>query len=311
MSTDPTTKNKFFRVRLSQVSETFEDIFTTLAFEHGATGVSEALHYSQPNLAYEPHILHTQNHEMDLFFEQKPSEAFFSAITEMAPQVRWSVFEEEQKDWLEEWKKGYEAFKLVGPHWVIPSWITPPKECSSPLFIDPGMAFGTGTHATTQIAAYLVQKISQDILKNLDHKKNLLDVGTGTAILAMLAAKNGFEKIIGLEIDPEARRTARQNLVLNNITNVEISDSPIEEFKGQFDVVVANIIDGVLVQLKKDLLRLTKDNGYLILTGILKERDQYFFENFIENSHVKVIRRLENDEWVGYLVQKILETSQD
>lgn len=289
------------------VSEVFEDIFTTLAFEHGASGVSEALHYSQPNLAYDPHILPTQAHDIDVFFETAPSENFFKSLNELSPQVKWKVFEEEQKDWLEEWKKGFEAFKLIGPHWVVPSWITPPAECKSPLFIDPGMAFGTGTHATTKIAAYFVQKVSQDLLAATDSQKKLLDVGTGTAILAMLASKNGFHSVYGLEIDPEARRTARQNIALNKITNIEVPDTPIEEFKGAFDVVVANIIDGVLVQLKKDLLRLTKDSGYLILTGILKERDEYFFANFIEKAPVKVVRRLENDEWVGYLVQKTPE----
>lgn len=300
-------KTTFYRVRLMHVSEVHEDIFTTLAFEHGASGVSEALHYSQPNLAYDPHILPTQAHDIDVFFETAPSENFFKSLTELSPHVKWKIFEEEQKDWLEEWKKGFEAFKLIGPHWVVPSWITPPEECKSPLFIDPGMAFGTGTHATTKIAAYFVQKVSQDLLQENSSPQKLLDVGTGTAILAMLAAKNGFQSVYGLEIDPEARRTARQNITLNKITNIEIPDTPIEEFKGSFDVVVANIIDGVLVQLKKDLLRLTKDSGYLILTGILKERDEYFFAHFIEKAPVKVVRRLENDEWVGYLVQKTSE----
>lgn len=303
--TTSASKSKFFRVRLTSVSEAFEDIFTTLAFEHGANGVSEALHYSQPNLAYDPHILPTQNHEMDIFFETTPSDDFFKTITEMAPQVKWKIFEEEQKDWLEEWKKGYEPFKLVGPHWVIPSWITPPENCKSPLFIDPGMAFGTGTHATTKIAAYLVHKLGQDIFAPTTTERKVLDVGTGTAILAMLASRIGFQSVVGLEIDPEARRTARENIKLNNFTNIEISDTPIEEFRGSFDLVVANIIDGVLIQLKRELMRLAKDSGYLILTGILRERDEFFFEKFIEDTNLKVVRRLEDQEWVGYLVQKI------
>src|SRR5690606_14857175 len=122
------------------------------------------------------------------------------------------------------------------------------------IYIDPGMAFGTGTHATTKMAAYFVQKLGSQFKKDLKGK-SLLDVGTGTAILAMLASHEGVERILGLEIDPEARRVARENIVLNKLTNVEISDKPLEETGEKFDFVVANIIDGVLIQLKDALLR--------------------------------------------------------
>lgn len=292
----------YFRVRLTQVNDTFEDILTTHAFEFGANGVSEALNYIQRDLNYDPSILPTRSHELDVFFNEKPSDDFFTGITKLNPQVRWSIHQEETKDWLEEWKKGFVAFKLTGPFWVVPSWLEKPKECEKPLYIDPGMAFGTGTHATTQLAAYFVNKVSE---KFQGKNASLLDVGTGTGILAMLGRQAGFVKVMGLEIDPEARRTARQNIELNKCDNIEIPDKPIEETGERFDVVVANIIDGVLVHLKNDLIRTTKPGGYLILTGILKERDSQFFEKFLETDGLKVDRRLEKDEWVGYLVQKI------
>jgi ribosomal protein L11 methyltransferase len=166
------------------------------------------------------------------------------------------------------------------------------------------MAFGTGTHATTKMASYFVHKLSEKYQDKIPHW-TLLDVGTGTAILAMLALKSGFGLVSGIEIDPEARRVAKENVKLNKMTEIDISDALLEEVRGEYDVVIANIIDGVLINIKKDLLRVLKPGGFLFLTGILTERDNLFFEKFIEASNLKVLRRLEKEEWVGYWVQKL------
>lgn len=287
--------NSYYRIRLTDVPAPMEDIVTTHCFESGALGVSEALNYKQPDLTYDAEVLHSRSHDMDVFFNNHPSEDFFSGLKKFVSNAQWTVFEEEHKDWLEEWKKDFKAFKLVQDVWVVPSWLQAPPEAKRNLFIDPGMAFGTGTHATTQIAAALIYQLHKSH-KNL----SLLDVGTGTAILALLAEQLQFNPIWGLEIDPEARRVARENILKNNAQNILIVDEAIEDLKGSFDVVVANIIDGVLVRIKSPLLRVVKENGFLIATGILKERDNEFFEDFTAGTNLKVVRRIEKDEWVGY-----------
>lgn len=296
------SETSYFRVRLSQVPAELEDIITTHSFEAGASGVTEALAFSQPDLTYDPKVMSGNTHDMDVFFQETPPQAFFDGLVSYSPFIRAQTFEEEQKDWLEEWKKGFKAFKLVGDFWVVPSWLTPPPECKHPIYIDPGMAFGTGTHATTQMMAFFIHKLT---VKHQAEVKNwsLLDVGTGTAILAMLAQLGGVNSVTGIEIDAEARRVARENVKLNKLEQIALPDSLLEELRGQFDVVVANIIDGVLIKIKKDLLKVLKPGGYMLLTGILEERDSHFFENFIEGSGLTVIRRLEKDEWVGYWVQ--------
>lgn len=293
----------YFRVRLSQVPNLLEDDITAHSFEFGASGVTEALVYTQPDLTYDPDLVPVKSHDLDVFFLEKPAQEFFSGLGEYDQSIKWHLFEEEDKDWLEEWKKGFKPFQLVGPFWIVPSWLQPPPECEQPIYIDPGMAFGTGTHATTKMASYFVHKLAEK------HKKQipdwtLLDVGTGTAILAMLAQKSGFGLVTGIEIDPEARRVAKENVKLNKLNDIEISDALLEEVRGEFDVVIANIIDGVLINIRKDLLRVLKPGGFLFLTGILTERDNLFFEKFIEASNLKVLRRLEKEEWVGYWVQK-------
>ncbi|WP_413580406.1 50S ribosomal protein L11 methyltransferase [Bdellovibrio sp. HCB288] len=299
VTTQGMSENKYFRVRLSQVPADLEDIITTHSFSCGASGVTEALVFTQPDLTYDPTLVNVSSHELDVFFPNSPEADFFKGLTEYSALIRWQIYEEENKDWLEEWKKGFVPFRLIGDFWVVPSWLTPPPECKHAIYIDPGMAFGTGTHATTQMMAFFINKLAEK------HKANLadwalLDVGTGTAILAMLAQMSGVGLVAGIEIDPEARRVARDNVKLNKLPQIDIPETQLDEIRGPYDVVVANIIDGVLINIKKDLLRVLKPGGHILLTGILEERDNHFFEKFFEGTNLEVVRRLEKDEWVGY-----------
>lgn len=300
------SQNTYFKVRLSHVPRTQEDEVTSFCFEHKALGLSEVLGFKQPDLTYDPSLVPRALLELEVFFEKTPEQTFYTGLKELNSMIQVQTFEEENKDWLAEWKKGFVPFKLVGPIWIVPSWLEKPEGVEMEIKIDPGMAFGTGTHATTKMASYFVHKLSQE---NRDQVKNwtVLDVGTGTAILAVLAELCGFGLITGVEIDPEARRKARENCDLNKTSSVEITDKQLDEIKEQYDVVVANIIDGVLIRIKKDLLRSVKPGGHLFLTGILQERDDHFFTKFIEASpEIKVIKRIQKDEWVGYWVQKAL-----
>jgi ribosomal protein L11 methyltransferase len=220
-------------------------------------------------------------------------------LLDVYPQIKWEVLEEAQKDWLEEWKKGFKPFQLVGPYWVVPSWEKAPLEAQVALHIDPGMAFGTGTHATTQLAAAFIHRFFQKLQSQ--KSVSVLDVGTGTAILAILASLAGAENVLGIDVDPEACRVARENLLRNPEANqVKISDQLIEELRESYHLVVANIIDGVLLKIKNDLLRVMKPNGHIIVTGILEERENQFLDEFLKDSDLKIERRLVKDEWVGY-----------
>lgn len=291
--------NHFIRLRLIHVPTQMEDIITGHSFDFGATGVTEALSFSQPDLTYDPNILHGKTHDLDVYFTEPPVQEYFDKLLEYAPRLTWQIFEEENKDWLEEWKKGFKPFSLVGPYWVIPSWFEAPPEAKFPIFIDPGMAFGTGTHATTKMAAYFVHKLSKSLPN--PQEKSLIDVGTGTGILAMLAAHHDVGQIKGIEIDPEARRVARENIEKNKMSDkVEITDQLLENIKEPYDIVVANIIDGVLIQLRDQLLSILAPGGHLFLTGILLEREEIFLDEFIKVSGLETFRRIEEDEWVGY-----------
>lgn len=291
----------YIRIRLTNLTKEQEDIITTHSFECGASGVSEALKFSQPDLTYEPRVVESNNHEIDVFFTERPGCQFFDGILEVDQKIQWNIYEEETKDWLEEWKKDFKAFKLVDAFWIVPSWEPLPNENVQPIFIDPGMAFGTGTHATTQMASYFLNKFAK---KNAVTDLTFLDVGTGTGILAIMADKLGFKSATGLEIDPEARRVAKENIERNKTQNTIISEQLIEEYRTSSDVVIANIIDGVLIQIRKELIRATKNQGSLFLTGILKENEENFLKEFIEDSPVKIELRIEKDEWIGFWLTK-------
>lgn len=295
-----TNEQTYFRIRVKKVPANLEAEMTELSFEHGCTGLSEALNYVQKDLVYDPEIRPQRFHDMDVFFTTKPSPDFFDSLYSLDSNIECQIIEEAHKDWLEEWKKGFEPFPLVGPFWVVPSWFAAPDEAEAPLFIDPGMAFGTGTHATTQMAAALIYKTIKK--KPLGSVGNVLDVGTGTAILAMLAKIAGAENVIGIDIDPEARRVARENIDRNKVSEIEILEETLEEVRSSFDLVVANIIDGVLIHLKDDLYRVTKSGGHLIITGILEEREGAFIDQFLQDTDLKIEGRLAKDEWVGYLL---------
>lgn len=299
-----TQNQQYYRIRLTNIPRAQEDELSVIAFHFGALGLSEALSFTQPDLTYDPSLIPKRFLDLDVFFNNKPANDFFEALKNLNPMIQSQTLTEDQKDWLAEWKKGFVPFKLVGPVWVVPSWLEKPAEAEKQILIDPGMAFGTGTHATTKMASYFIHKLSTESPNDIKNW-NVLDVGTGTAILAVLAEICGYGLITGIEIDPEARRKARENCELNKSQQVLISDQQLEEVRDQYEVVVANIIDGVLIKLRKDLIRVVKPKGHLFLTGILQERDNLFFERFIEATpEIKVLKRIQKDEWVGYWVQK-------
>lgn len=287
-----------------------EDDFTNLCFELGASGVAEDLKFTQKDLRYDPDIVETPQMDVKVFFseEEGPLAAdergrILDSLRLRFPQAKFEMSSEENKDWLAEWKKGFKPFLFSSPFWVIPSWLQPPPEAPQDpklhIYVEPGMAFGTGTHETTRLAAGL---IIEDIRRQTP--QSLLDVGTGTGILALIAYRLGAQHLVGLDIDPEARRTARENLERNQATAIAIPDYQINEERGQYDVVVANIIDGVLLTLCHDLVRALKPGGRMVLSGVLMDREADFYQQFTADTGLKLLKKVSEGEWSAALLEK-------
>ncbi len=175
------------------------------------------------------------------------------------------VAREPFQDWNTEWRKHFEPFEVVPGLWIRPPWKAMAlDEGGAEIVIEPQMAFGTGHHETTRLMMQGMHELDL-------HGKSLLDLGTGSGILAIYAQMLGAGKIVGVDHDPDAIDNAKHNLTLNDVTSIEYA---IADVKGQsierFDVVLANINLRVLLDLVTDFRKMLMPNGRLLISGILE-----------------------------------------
>ncbi len=293
--------DQYFVITAKNLTELEAELLAADAFENGAAGTEEQLSFEQKNREYEPVTLSKERTALKIYFEVAPSLEWFEQLRGAYPEAQFELQSEKNQDWLAEWKKGFNPFELASGVWIVPSWCEAPKEAKQVIRIDPGMAFGTGTHETTRLASQFIGRHAQSILGG--GHRSALDVGTGTGILAFLAELLGFQTILANDIDPEARRVARENLALNTFKKVRIIDEDLNKIPGAFGLVIANIIDGVLVRLQNELKPRVGANGYLLLTGILEEREAIFLSEF-SFAGFRLVERTQLGEWVGFLLQK-------
>jgi ribosomal protein L11 methyltransferase len=189
--------------------------------------------------------------------------------------VGGTIVEVPDEDWGEGWKKDFRPLD-VGRVRVRPSWIdAPPPPGMVEVVLDPGMAFGTGTHPTTALCLAALS----DLL-GARPGASVLDVGTGSGLLAIAARKLGAGRVAGNDDDPVAVRVARENAERNGAA-LELTGAPVEAIPGTFDVVVANILANVLVALAPALAAKVAPGGVLLLSGILHPQ-----EDEVRRAHV-------------------------
>lgn len=191
----------------------------------------------------------------------------------------------------------YDPFEFVKGVWVVP----PPElmleshpVTEKKIMIRPGMGFGTGRDDTTRLAA---QNFCS-FYKKIRGVGSVLDVGTGSGILAILARKLGAKKVSAVEIDPDALENAEQNLALNGVTDIHLYKN-ITEVHGAYDVVIANIVTPTILELANTLRARLKPGGHLILSGILKEEVPQILSAFDD---FKIIGSLASKEWISVLL---------
>ena len=202
-----------------------------------------------------------------------------------------------EEDWRYVWRKYYKPIK-VGKFVVIPEWIDYKlQDDEYPIYIDPGMAFGTGEHETTKNALRLISEIN---VKD----KVIADVGTGSGILGIGASKLGAKFVYMSDIDSQCIETSNENAKLNKVTNVKIECCDLFE-KGidKVDVVIANITADVLVMLSKGINSLVKDDGKVILSGILDISLQTVIDTY-KAQGFKIIKQINDGEWYALLLEK-------
>jgi ribosomal protein L11 methyltransferase len=199
----------------------------------------------------------------------------------------------EDRDWNYEWKKYFKPFKLGNNVIIKPSWEEyEKKEDEIVIEIDPGAAFGTGSHETTSICI-------EEIEKYLTKEANILDIGTGTGILAILASKLGAGKVLGIDIDDDSIRISKENVKINQCENVEIAKSNLlSNVDFEADIVVANITADIIIKMISDLTAVMKNKSLFIASGILSTKVD-LVENALKENDFIVLDKIYKGEWAG------------
>lgn len=177
------------------------------------------------------------------------------------------------RDWTKLWMAGIRPVRVASGTTSIvvrPTWErAKARRGDTVVEIDPGMAFGTGSHATTKMCLRAILNILKG-WRGRGRPASILDIGTGTGVLAIAARKLGIERAVGTEIDPVALRVARKNARRNGVA-LTLTGRPVAQVRGSFDIVVANILAGSLIGLSADISAKVGIGGFLILSGILRE----------------------------------------
>ncbi|WP_165212903.1 50S ribosomal protein L11 methyltransferase [Streptococcus tangpeifui] len=183
-------------------------------------------------------------------------------------QMSLSHHELAEADWAENWKRYYQPSRISHDLTIVPSWTDyQPSQGEKIIKLDPGMAFGTGTHPTTKMSLYALEQV-------LRGGETVLDVGTGSGVLSIASSLLGAKAIYAYDLDDVAVRVAQENIALNpDMGNIHVATGNLlEGVEQEASVIVANILADILVNLTDDAYRLVKDEGYLILSGIIAEK---------------------------------------
>ncbi|HPX60718.1 MAG TPA: 50S ribosomal protein L11 methyltransferase [Deltaproteobacteria bacterium] len=207
------------------------------------------------------------------------------------------------EDWSSSWKINFKPLRIGRRLLIVPTWEqaeTRPDDIL--LRIDPGMAFGTGGHETTRLCLELLEDLFD--APGAAVTPSVLDLGTGSGILAMAAWRLGAGHVMAVDIDPEAVQVARENFELNQLSDkIECDTTPLESIPETFDIILANILAEELARLAPCLTERLKPGGMLILSGILSEKEQLVLEGFASTG-LRHVRTRHLGDWVAMHYQR-------
>ena len=199
----------------------------------------------------------------------------------------------EDREWTRVWMDDFAPIQMGPRLWVCPSWAEPPDEALVNVMLDPGLAFGTGTHATTAMCLGALDTA-------MNGGESVVDFGCGSGILAIAALKLGASKALGVDNDPQALAASRDNAARNKISADQFDavmpeDGRLSAWSNVANVVVANILAGPLLSLAQELIQLMAPGGRLLLTGVLEEQAAELIEHY---AHVGLEVTDRRDGWV-------------
>ena len=264
-----------YTAKLLRKPELNEDILSEIVFSNGGIGIEEQKEYLicsfDKNVTKDAINKLFQTNEIDIV----------------------KIDEIIEKDWLAEWKKSYKAIEL--DRFVIcPSWEPKDIEGKISIDIDPKMAFGTGTHETTQLILNFLPGYVEDGMK-------VLDAGTGSGILAIAAEKLGAKDIFAFDVDEVAIENAVENIKINNCSKIKLRTGLLDLASNEYDLILANINRNVLLDIADDLINRLKKSATLILSGLLIEDFDKVRECYKD---LDLIESKKQGEWMALIFKK-------
>lgn len=213
---------------------------------------------------------------------------------------RVTLSEVNEEEWATAWKKYYNPVKVSERFTIVPTWeeYTPVNSDELIIELDPGMAFGTGTHPTTVMCI-------QALERTVKEGDTVIDVGCGSGVLSIAAAMLGAKKVHALDLDEVAVQSAKLNTKLNKVHHtVDVSQNNLlEGIDDTVDIVVANILAEVILRFTDDAAKTVKKDGYFITSGIIQQKKDQV-KTAIENAGFEIVETLQMEDWVSFIAKR-------
>lgn len=219
------------------------------------------------------------------------------------PSPKYEVASITDVDWSESWKKYFKPLRVTRNIVIKPTWERYSVMGHDIVIeMDPGMAFGTGQHASTRMCLQALEDLL--LYERATQGERVLDVGTGTGILGIAAAKLGAKGVLCVDIDRQAIEIAKENVKINQVEGlVKVEYRDVRTLGGEYDLIVANLTDRALVRLRPHLVSLLEPGGFLVISGIIDQNRGELEDRYLSPPLV-LYRVLTEKEWISYVFQK-------
>jgi ribosomal protein L11 methyltransferase len=299
---------KWIKVRVDYFSDNLEETKAKLVNMFNEMGINQVEvidYFSENELDYNANFSSKNDvwsiigYVVDNRFANTKLNIIFNNLkefTENENEFMYEIFTAKcnDEDWQDEWKKYFHTVNITDNIVIKPSWDEyEPSDNEIVVEIDPGLAFGTGTHETTSLCVEFLEKYAQN-------KKKLLDIGCGSGILMLIGKKLGVEKVVGIDIDEKVNDVVLENFSKNGINeNFQvIIGNLVDDVNEKYDLVVSNILVDVLEKLLEDIEKILEKDATVIFSGILNEKEEAFLKK-AKNYNLKQIDRKEKNNWVS------------
>lgn len=299
---------KWIKVRVDYFSDNLEETKAKLVNMFNEIGINQVEvvdYFSENELDYNANfsikndVWSIIGYVMDNRFANTKLNIIFNNLkefTENENEFMYEIFTAKcnDEDWQDEWKKYFHTVNITDNIVIKPSWDEyEPFDNEIVVEIDPGLAFGTGTHETTSLCVEFLEKYAQN-------KKKLLDIGCGSGILMLIGKKLGVEKVVGIDIDEKVNDVVLENFSKNGINDnfQVIIGNLVDDVNEKYDLVVSNILVDVLEKLLEDIEKILEKDATVIFSGILNEKEEAFLKK-AKNYNLKQIDRKEKNNWVS------------